>query len=272
MLALFRLVPWVLMFVGGVWIVGGLATLSGDVETTPTKVSISALERSEFPDAQWLEVSNGYLYWPEAFSHFKTRQFLMDGSVEQEVTKGLGYYVPLVSGQLAETWLQDTASGQSVSYESCRVLVFFAQQVADRAFPGLARGVAPEQPTELFTVNGISNAAGDLEEEVAEALEGGTTNLDLSGMIVVRHTDEPLQKGTAAGIVVMGLVVAGPSFLWVRWRARRRRRKAASLDGDQVLPPGDESVHDVTRGPSWSETGAASHEPADDDQAVSAKR
>src|SRR5438552_1413513 len=69
-------------------------------ETSPTKVAIADLEKeSKAPDKKWLEITDGHIFWLEKVTEFEVKK--KAGNEEKTVK---GYYVPLVSKSVLETW------------------------------------------------------------------------------------------------------------------------------------------------------------------------
>jgi len=224
------LCPWGLLLFGCAFLYKGLTVLSMDVETEATPVSITAIEEGSVPNAAWLEISDGFFYWPAGGSHVSQVEY-EDGN--REIKKELGYYVPLVSLPVAAEWASQ--KGDERTLEKCRVLIFLPTGLMEREHPDVLAGemVLPFEPA---TVKGLRKPVRQLADEPRYAFFSGTHALDRSEAIFVKSGYRPMQKDEAAVMAKMGGWMAGPSLLWIVWRRiqRKRRKVRAELLGSET--------------------------------------
>lgn len=240
---LFRAAPFLLMVAGAILSAGGLAGLFRRAESVPTVASIEEIEAGKAPQAEWLKVSGGHLYWPGAVQDVAHHS---GGWSEVEAV-----YVPLVSQSVAQEW-DAAGSPRQRSAGRCKLMVRLKKDVISAKFPFAAQGIAPHS-TDPFEPDGLSTAAGTVVPErissVAHGLWAAGT-LDLSNMTLLEHDTRPLQKGEAGLVLAVGLATVVGGLLLGRWmRVRRRRQQQiASAVAAGVRSGFDKAISDVVGG------------------------
>lgn len=121
-----RVLPWALIILASLWIIMGLATMAGDVETGPTTISIQSLEESRTSEAEWWKIDDGYLFWPLSGKHSSK-------TADGKTTTVMGYYIPLVGKSTANA--MKSSSGGKYPCGKCRVILFLPFETAQDKFP-----------------------------------------------------------------------------------------------------------------------------------------
>lgn len=214
-----------LIIAGAVMAVVGTRSLTGRTEEAPTEVSIAALEKGEKPEARWLKISDGELFFSGTAKDVKIRK--------GEKSDGEGFYIPMGSKQQVLQWSLSELTGKP-SLKNCRVLVVVDRSIVAEKWPEMLAGNPPKNPG-TFTAEGTIVAGTDASTRLQKFYNEKYSDLDLSQLSVLSNGDKPLQKGGAAlllgcgtGMVILGVLV---------WRVKRHRRVAALTPPVWSTPP-----------------------------------
>lgn len=206
-----RLLPYV-MVVGGLFLcLATLPTIIGGGETSPTSVAVADVS-TDVPKERWLKLTGGGLYLPDAV-------------VDEQVKKRTGarktkaWYVPLISEAEAverAKSLVDTTTQPAVKK---LVLVRFDPDDFLRTYP------TPEQlkPDDVFRpveLEGVRSSNTLFPQRLKDYVRA-ELKLPLEAVVVVKHGDEPLQRGPAITMAAILLGVAVLGILWIVARFRR---------------------------------------------------
>ena len=207
-----KLFLWILILGGIGGAIFGFVKASGPTESQPTKVSIADLEADKKIDAKWLEVTGGYLYWDESVQYYEEEE----GGGNRKI---LGYYTPLVSKTVADTWEAAAVSEAPLSYKRCRMLVYSKVKSGD--------GIA------AFTAKGLCSPCIGLTSTVKKSVREGVINIAWGKMRLLRQGEAPMQRGTAFAIAGGGVV----AFLLGAGLIFRQRKQAAGPAASSVGGP-----------------------------------
>jgi hypothetical protein len=208
---------------------GPLALIVAGTERA-TKVAVRDLETRGAPQGSWLEVTDGYLFWPRLKSTYEEK------SGAKETT---AYYAPLVSKAVLDTWLEEYRRDRDKAvypFDGSRVMVKVEPAAFKRAFPGAAKG-DDAKPFERHDVKGRVLKFQEEPEFVREGLGKQARDFKPERIILLHYGQEPIGLGGAvAGSLCAGLAGLGLAApLGVRLVRRRSRpgpgaaREAAGL-------------------------------------------
>jgi len=139
--------------IGILYLILGLTpVVTRTIEIKPTSLSIETVESDGFPEAEYLEITGGYLVFSEADVR------LEDDDAEPPVLARLT--LPVISESQLSDWKADTKNEELPDASRCRLLVSFeADQVIER-WPDLAVQIARSDfetlPPVQMTVKGES--------------------------------------------------------------------------------------------------------------------
>jgi len=215
------LLPYALVVAGAIMCLIGARVIFSNVETSPTEVPIQSLEKGELPEAKWLKITDGRLYWPEG-----VRQGVRTKKGEE--LEALAHYVPLVSEGTVRLWLASHKGQRPVSYDHCRVIVRLSGEFVKERFPEMADGKVehPSDAASLFEVSGTRQSATELPKVVKSALAEGVVNVDFAKLCVVDHGSQPMQRTDALPLICLGVFCLATGSLWTRARFRGGAVKA----------------------------------------------
>jgi hypothetical protein len=217
-----------LILTGSVLAVIGFSALLQKTETQSTTVSITALEKGEIPDARWLRVTGGHLYWGGRINRVKTDR----RGNEQKTT----FYVPLASEAQAAAWAARESAGGKSALANCRVLVALDPATMRTKFPAEYAGTG-ENLTTPFDPEGTSHPASAADRDLREFLSANFTDVNLEQLRLLNEGRSPMQKGTAAVLLAAGLALVGVGVLL--WRRKRARRNLSPpMVPPAMVPPG----------------------------------
>src|SRR5690242_16006315 len=101
-----------LALVGSFFFLGGcIGVATVEHESAPTKVSVADVEAAGLPKQKWLEITDGYVFWPQWIENTtqqirrETSQGTTTETVEKERTEA--HYVPVVSKALLDEWMKE---------------------------------------------------------------------------------------------------------------------------------------------------------------------
>ena len=211
-----RVLPAGLTVLGSLFVLVGGVTLVGPTETEATNVSILKLEESSTPPAEWLRITDGVLFLPEAL-----RSYVEDSKGNEHGTKG--YWVPLVSRNTASQWSADLAAQRKPSYRKCRVIVFLPEETMESKFPGVREG-QPKNLAPAFVAMGTWSPGNEISQIARDKFAKDTVDFKTDRVILLNEGAEPIQKGDAAGMLVLGTLLAlGGGVWWARRRGTKKR-------------------------------------------------
>jgi hypothetical protein len=208
---------------------GGLSFAFTPTEEAATKITAADLESKGPGDKQWLEVTDGYLFWPRAVEAVN-----VDEKTKKE--DPTNFYVPLVSKAVLDRWLvealahADDPDKAAYPYDDCRVVLKLSPAELKKAFPGsvLLDGKIPSPPFVQYTAAGRVRPYKDEAVGVREKLEGHTRNLKPDRMLVLEHGASPPTKGAFACMAFFGLPFLIPlGILLIRRRSAKGAEAAA---------------------------------------------
>jgi hypothetical protein len=220
----------------GVAVLGGLFLCGGSClfvavpsQAAPTGLTVQALESQGTPEqGTWLELSNGYLFWP------RLERTGTDRSATADVRWDNLYLAPLVSADVRDEWLRAyRRDGEKANYPyaRCRAVIAFHPEDFARLFPEVAAGrVDQEQPYTAFTVRGEVTRYEGAPARVREAIATEVRDLPGDRLLVIENDKKPLGKGPFGGLMVLGLLaMLPPGIRWLLGWPRRRARAAADV-------------------------------------------
>ncbi len=110
----------------------------GEIEVSPTTVSIDQLESEETPDACWLKVTDGYLVFSEAEATVHGNR--SDGSGK------IGFLsVPVMSKSLWEKWKAGVEDGKPVDLSTLRLVLVLGGYQVQQLWPEIERQIITEE-------------------------------------------------------------------------------------------------------------------------------
>jgi hypothetical protein len=220
----------VLLIIAGIVLaIAGVTSLTGKTEEQPTTVSIDALEKGQKPDAKWLKVTGGELYFAGTAKDVK---------IDKRGNKkdGEGYYIPLGSKTQILEWAIAGVGGKK-SLKNCQVLVFLDRDVVKEKWPQLADGNAPSLSAP-FEPDGTIVVGTEASSRLRDHYTSNYPDLTLANLNVLSHGDKPLQRSGAAVMLGAGLtmVVVGV-LIWRIKRSRRSQMAMAPMYGAPGMQP-----------------------------------
>lgn len=200
-----RCCPWAVILVGGLFFLGGLASLAS--ETAPTSVSIVDLESGQVIHSRYLHVSDGVVYWAKWVTYKKWRR---DSG---EVVARMGHYVPLVSSETAARW-DSLPEDARVTEPSRVVFIWFSDDAFRSSFPrvvaeGPSATVMPRAVTGRVSSNLLLPPG--FRDQVAQ--EVGIASQD---SLILKDGELPLARGEAASMSIVGLGLVAGGWWWRR--------------------------------------------------------
>ncbi|MBK8976021.1 MAG: hypothetical protein IPM29_08850 [Planctomycetes bacterium] len=213
---LFRLFPYLLATVAAFMTIAAIATLAGDPETAPERVTIEQLEAGSVPAQSWIEVADGVAYWPEAVEQVRERRNGSDSKLE-------AVFVPIVSRVLADAWEAAQDAGRPVPYTDCRLVASLSAREYESIKAGQAEANSGPAP---FVVSGERGLVSGLSAKVLAAMRDGTTDLVPERIMLVDFGSKPLQKDQAGVMLFVGLGLLTVGLLWIRARRRPGARNS----------------------------------------------
>jgi GYF domain 2 len=211
---------------------GCVSLLTVKTEESATKVSMAEVEKKGLPDRHWLELQEGYLFWPlwkQDVLTTTTTSTQGGAATSREDVKW--HYAPLVSKDTADEWAReyDTKGDQAVyDGEKCRVWVKIDPRRFASAFPGVnANG--PDHPSAQHTVSGRVIDFKNEPTFVLDSLPKHTRNMKFDRMVLVEYGEQPAGKGAFACMMVMGVPFLIPlGLLLYRNYAKRGPKEAGT--------------------------------------------
>jgi hypothetical protein len=208
----------------------GVSSITGKSEEQPTAISITALESGQKPDAKWLKVTDGELFFPAFAKDTRT-----DSSGNQ--TDGVNYYFPLGSKEQMRKWLLASSSGK-ISITGCKVIVSIDREVVKTKWPELIDGKLTTRFSAPFTPDGTVVAGDTASHKLRDYYHKDFPDLDLSNTLILSNGDKPLQRDRALWMLVAGIVMVVAGVMIWRVKRHRRRQDAAMLAGAGMPPMG----------------------------------
>jgi hypothetical protein len=220
---------------GAAWVTKGSFALTQKEETEPTQVSIFDLETGVRPEARWLEITGGHLFWLDSFKHVRV---LVDEDgdstpTDENITKEVGVYVPLVSARQAQVWMEQ--SREKRSFARCSAFVYFSNQTMAQLYPDVARG-EPKQLTHHYTGRGTVRPIARMDRSLRNKLASQLPGIDTERTMLVHHGSRPAPRGVVATWIGFGFACSLPGVLWIRWR-RRRRTQPVTIEASKPWGP-----------------------------------
>jgi hypothetical protein len=112
----------------------GLVAVTKEEEKEPTAVAVESLDGGK-PGKEWVQVTGGVVYWPEAMTLTVTKKERFTGNKSE---KEEAEYIPLVTPEVRDEWLEATArDGEQakLDYSKCKVLLVVYAKDTPAGFP-----------------------------------------------------------------------------------------------------------------------------------------
>jgi hypothetical protein len=111
---------------------------TGEIEVSPTEVSVDLLESEETPDACWLKVTDGYVVFSEAEATVHGNR--SDGSGK------IGFLsVPVMSKSLWETWKAGVEDDKPIDLSTLRLVLVLGGDQVQQLWPEVERQIISEK-------------------------------------------------------------------------------------------------------------------------------
>jgi hypothetical protein len=181
----------------------------GTSEDAPTRMSLEAIEAHGAPARKsWLELTDGYLFWPKLVPSFKEVQ---EADEQPRVDR---YYVPLVSKGVLDEWRAAYGRGgddPGYPFERGRVVVVFHAKEFRRRFPLVVPGkVAPDESFVPYLARGLLDKFPRAKAETILELSRGTRGFDSGRLLFLQDGREHEVRSPAIQCLFVGLVCLLP--------------------------------------------------------------
>jgi hypothetical protein len=214
--------------VGAVYALGcGCAPVVVPEQREPTRLTVAELEaKGKHRDARWLELTEGYLFWPKLVASHT-------GAGDPE-----WYFVPLVSKEVLDEWLaayRKDGPRTEYSFDRCTAIVRFYPREFGQLFPGVAPGrFDPETPFEPYTFNGDSQQLFNIAHGLPDELAAGTDDFE-PGRLIRLDPGRP-EFGARPMLLMAALGVVFMLPLGIRWLRSGLTTRPAAEEPLEVLP------------------------------------
>jgi hypothetical protein len=253
---------------------GGHGVLKNQTPPVVKSMSVTELEATtDLPDGQWLELSDGYLFWDGALESITTNRLFGHPNNAETIN---AVYVPLVSKVTFDNWQAFLAKDGAVGllpYEKCRVVVKFEFFDLKRKFPNVAAALnnkAPlhDPPESHVAVQGVVRRLAAEPKFITERMGGGgmTFGYDPKRTLVLKYDGTNLLLSTEINriisfcLVAFGLLLGLPLGVWTlrRLPIRHTVKKDVVLLNDKSAQSGSGQGNTVNNG---AEPFTAAHRP-----------
>jgi hypothetical protein len=171
---------------------GGNGVLKNQTPPEVKSMDVTELEsRMNLPDDEWLELTNGYLFWAAAFEITTTTTQTVFGNPINKATTINEVYVPLISKITFDNWqaiLAKEGATANLPYKECRVVVKFAFLDLERKYPEVAAALNKktplQNPPESHALQGVVSR---LDAEPTFVLEASAVTEGPQGMHLSAH-------------------------------------------------------------------------------------
>lgn len=191
-------------------LVGVVGVLFVPTEKAPTAVSVGDLGGGGKPPAEWVRVTGGAVFLPEALTHTNTRTGRRSGT---ETKTEMADYVPLLAAADRAEWLGRLAkdgAGAKYDYKTCKVMLV-VRPGADPSYPkGRFNPAAPETIAPDYEPTGVVVPADRLDSYARGQFADAFPGLDPAQVVFVKVGEEPVSKGAMGVVAVFGLGLLAP--------------------------------------------------------------